>query len=333
MIVQRSAPARAGILGNPSDGYFGKCIAAPVRDFSATVRCRPSPRLHLVPGPRDRRDFDSVEDLLSHIERTGYYGGIRLLMATLRRFHDHCRVRGLEPGDPSFTLEYATDIPDHVGLAGSSAIVTAAFRCLMALNDVTIERDVLPTLVLEVETEELGISAGLMDRVVQVYDRLVHMDLRRPVLERLGRGRYTALDPDALPPLYLAWSEALAEGSEVTHDDLRRRFERGDPEVLSVMDELAALTDEGRTLLEAGRGGELGPLMDRNFDLRARICDVGEGNRRLVATGRDLGAHPKFAGSGGAVIAAYDGDPGRLERLRSAHREIGANLVVPETGP
>lgn len=331
MTIRHEAHARAGLLGNPSDGYFGKCIAVSVENFAATVRCGASRRLRFEPGPRDRREFESVDDLLRKIDRTGYYGGIRLLMATVRRFHAHCRERGFDLHDRSFALGYTTDIPDHVGLAGSSAIVTAAFRCLMAFHDVEIDRDVLPTLVLEVETDELGIPAGLMDRVVQVHRGLVHMDLRRGVLDRLGRGRYTSLDPGALPPLYLAYDATLAEGSEVTHDDLRRRFEGGEPEVRATMDELAALTDEGRDLLEEGRGHELGPLMDRNFDLRARICDVGEGNRRLVRTGRRLGAHPKFAGSGGAVVASYDGDPERLERLRSTYREIGAELIVPET--
>lgn len=58
-----------------------------------------------------------------------------------------------------------------MGLAGSSAIVTAALHALCAFYGVT--DDQLPTvqrpqLVLDVETEELSICAGLQDRVVQV---------------------------------------------------------------------------------------------------------------------------------------------------------------------
>ena len=36
-IVRTHACARAGLLGNPSDGYFGKTIALPVRNFRASV--------------------------------------------------------------------------------------------------------------------------------------------------------------------------------------------------------------------------------------------------------------------------------------------------------
>ena len=64
-----------------------------------------------------------------------------------------------------------------MGLAGSSAIVTAALRCLMDFYGVTaadVPRHRLPQLVLDVERAELGIQAGLQDRVVQVRrDRLV----------------------------------------------------------------------------------------------------------------------------------------------------------------
>jgi hypothetical protein len=40
-----------------------------------------------------------------------------------------------------------------------------------------------------------------------------------------------------------------------------------------------------------------------------------------------------FAGSGGAVIGLYDGDPGRLEALRAAYAATGARLIVPEIVP
>jgi gamma-glutamyltranspeptidase len=68
-------------------------------------------------------------------------------------------------------MSYSTTIPRHIGLAGSSAIITAAFNCLLDLYDVNeslwpvVER---PSFILQVEKVELGIAAGLMDRVAQV---------------------------------------------------------------------------------------------------------------------------------------------------------------------
>ena len=58
----------------------------------------------------------------------------------------------------------------QVGLAGSSALVTATLRCLMdfyCLSPSDIPKEVMPQLILEVEVAELNIQAGLQDRVVQ----------------------------------------------------------------------------------------------------------------------------------------------------------------------
>ena len=69
--------------------------------------------------------------------------------------------------------------------------------------------------------------------------------------------------------------------------------------------------------------------MDANFDLRASICQISEGNHKLIEKGRKLGAHVKFAGSGGAIVGVYDGDPGRLEKLADSYAAMGAALLVP----
>jgi glucuronokinase len=98
-----------------------------------------------------------------------------------------------------------------VGLSGSSAIVLASFKCLLAYFQITIEdlkirKQDLPQVILNIEKLELGISAGLQDRVVQVYGGLVHMDFSMIQFEKLGSGLYTKHDISMLPPLYLAYS-------------------------------------------------------------------------------------------------------------------------------
>lgn len=69
----------------------------------------------------------------------------------------------------------------QVGLSGSSAIVVATFRALMeyyqvSLSDIALTPGELAQVILDVERSELGISAGLQDRVVQSVGGLVHMD-------------------------------------------------------------------------------------------------------------------------------------------------------------
>jgi glucuronokinase len=328
-MIQTKAYARAGLIGNPSDGYFGKTISFIIKNFSAKVTLYESPRLTILPQRSDRLEFGSFGELLEDVQLHGYYGGIRLIKSAIKRFGDYCAKIGA-PISRNFSIEYHTDIPIRVGLAGSSAIVTATMRALMEFFAVKIPQPVLPGLILSVELDELKIGAGLQDRVIQVYEGVVFMDFDRERMERDGFGLYESMDPGALPPLFVVYHDTLAEGTEVTHNDLRSRYNRGDPQVLAGIKRWAELAQQARDLIVAGRGREIGPLMDANFDLRASLITISPGNRALVETGRKLGAAVKFAGSGGAVVGSYDGDPERLRRLAAAYKELGATLIVPQ---
>lgn len=64
----------------------------------------------------------------------------------------------------------------QTGLSGSSAIVCAALSCLLDFYEVRhlVKVEIRPDLILSAE-KELGIVAGLQDRVAQVYGGLVYM--------------------------------------------------------------------------------------------------------------------------------------------------------------
>jgi hypothetical protein len=51
---------------------------------------------------------------------------------------------------------------------------------------VTIPRFIQPNLILSVETQQLGIPAGLQDRVIQVHEGLVYMDFNRELMATAG---------------------------------------------------------------------------------------------------------------------------------------------------
>ena len=333
MIIRTRAYGRAGLIGNPSDGYFGKTISIIIRNFAAEVTCYESPMVSIVPGPRDNLVFESRAALVEDVSLNGYYGGVRLVKATIKAFSDYCKKAGIDLDDRKFTLEYKTSVPVRVGLAGSSAIITSTMRALMAFYGVDIVKPQLPNLILSVETQELGIGAGLQDRVIQVYQGAVFMDFDKSMLDDRGYGNYEYVDVGKLPPIFVAYHDNLSEGTEITHNDLRSRFNRGEEAVVDGMKEWASLAQEARDLIASGKGAEIGPLMDANFELRSRLVRISDGNHRLVNAGRKHGAHVKFAGSGGAVIGAYDGDPGRLEKLRQEYEALGAHLLVPVIDP
>lgn len=332
MMIRQEAYARGGVIGNPSDGYFGKTIALTFTNFRADVVLYKSPDLEILPNRRDHSRFTGIHELAKDVNSFGYYGGIRLLKASVKKFHDYAATKGHELHDENFTLHYTSDIPHQVGLAGSSAIITACIRCLMEFYDVAIPHPELANVILSVETEELGISAGLQDRVAQVYGGLVYMDFDRETMEKNGYGKYEALDIAALPPLYIAYRRDLSEGSEVVHNNLRQRFNRNDPEVMDAIQFWAELTDKARDCIKQGKGHELGALFNANFDRRASLYNVGEGNLRMVETARSTGASAKFTGSGGAIIGTYENDA-MLQKLKSTLAEIHCDVLVPVLSP
>src|SRR5262245_23246145 len=175
-LVRKRAYARAGLLGNPSDGYHGKTISFSVRNYWAEVVLYEWDAIEILLNGDDRAKFDSVHELARDVRLHGYYGGIRLIKATIKRFVEYCEARNLALHDRTFSIRYQTTIPRQVGLAGSSAIIVATLRCLMEFYGVQLPLEVQPTFVLLVEQEELGIAVGLQDRVVQVYEGLVYMD-------------------------------------------------------------------------------------------------------------------------------------------------------------
>src|SRR5499426_733156 len=197
-LTRKRAYARAGLLGNPSDGYHGKTISISVRNYWAEVVLYEWDAVEIVLADDDRAKFDSIYELARDVRLHGYYGGIRLIKATIKRFVEHCHARDIALHDRKFSVRYSTTIPRQVGLAGSSAIIVATLRCLMEFYGVTLPLKVQPTFVLLVEQEELGITVGLQDRVIQVYEGLVYMDFdraREKTVDGLTSYCYERLDP------------------------------------------------------------------------------------------------------------------------------------------
>ena len=332
MIFFRSAGARLGLVGNPSDGFGGKTVACLISDFRASVALWESPQLQIVPHPAyDPLVFRDLPDLAHTVGRGGYYGGLRLLFGTCRRFNAYCAEAGIHLPKRSFTIEYNTDIPRQVGLAGSSAIITAAFKALMEfyeLDDDDIPLPIQPTLVLEVETKELGITAGLQDRVAQAYGGLVYMDFAPELFEMQGHGTYEPLDIELLPPLYLAYAPEPSFSGRM-HAPIRMRWEQGDKAVIQAMLTFAGYAQEARGALLGRDHAAVGRLIDANFDLRLSLygeAAIGERNLEMIHLARGLGLPAAFPGSGGAIVGICAEDDA-LMRAQAVFAERGLELL------
>ncbi|MFT4032325.1 MAG: GHMP kinase [Siphonobacter sp.] len=328
MLIETRAYARAGLLGNPSDGFFGKTIAITVRNFGASVSLWQSPDLHIEPQEADANTFRSIFHLCDSVSHIGYNGGIPLIKAAIRKFAQYCQDEHIRIPNRNFTIRYSSSIPRQVGLSGSSAIIVATMRALMQFYEVTIPLEILPTIVLKAETEELGITAGLQDRVIQCYEGCVYMDFARELVQSRGYGQYERINPVLLPKLYLAYNTDMSKVSGKVHNDVRARFDRGEPLVVDTLKEIANLAALGKKAIENENHDELQGLINQNFDLRTRIYNIHPVNQKMIDTARSLGASASFTGSGGSIIGVYRDDD-MLNRLFVELRKLNARVIKP----
>jgi len=330
-LTRKRAYARAGLVGNPSDGYHGKTISISVRNFWAEVVLYEWDSVDIVLAEGDRATFNSVHDLARDVRLHGYYGGIRLIKATIKRFVEYCAANGLALHDRNFSVRYQSNIPRQVGLAGSSALITATLRCLLEYYGIEMPLRVQPTFILRVEQDELGITAGLQDRVIQAYEGLVYMDFdrsREEVVAGLPCYDYEPLAPSLLPPVYLAYHVSMGEPTEIFHNNIRERYNRGEALVVDAMAHAAGLAAEAREALVAGDTARLSRLVDENFETRRRIYQLPAWQIDQVETARACGASAQFAGSGGAIIGVYR-DEAQFDAIREALAAIGSKTIRP----
>jgi glucuronokinase len=225
-------------------------------------------------------------------------------------------------------VRWRTAIPRGVGLGGSSAIVIATLRALCELHDVSLGEEQLAGTALAVEVEELGITAGLQDRVAQAHGGLTFMDFAGAGSADV-HGRYESLDPALLPPLLVCWRTDAASDSGPIHSDLRERFTRGDWFVRDGLASAAAAGRDARAALLNGDREAFAMAVDATFDARRRMMALDPSHVEMIRIARRAGAAANYSGSGGAIVAACrDGDH-RLD-VADALQADGRELLFVE---
>lgn len=279
-VIQASAPARCGILGNPSDIYGGWVL-------SCSVPVRATCRLTLGekgPLPEDTR----------------------LLDAALKRF----------PLEGEWKVEWSTDIPRSSGLSGSTALLAATLACLLvARSEESALEDRVATaeLVRDVERHEADIMCGYQDAQMIVHGGLQHMSFagKHPVTPG-PHPRLTQVEAE-LPFLLITTGVERLSGS--VHGPIAQRWMEGDKEVIGA---IKTITDLGRQAGDWARKGDwqaVASAMTENHRLVASMGGSGEPIDRLISHCIKHGAKAgKLAGAGlGGTVIALTEDPADLE--------------------
>jgi glucuronokinase len=318
--------ARVGLIGNPSDGYYGKTISLLISNFFVKLTLIPN---HLIENSKisflkngdSNNDcnlsFDSLNSLVEISISKGYNKENCLLQATCKVFSEYCSNNNIVLHNQGFSVHFNTNIPRQVGLAGSSAIISAFWKALMNfynISDETISLPIQANLILSVEKDELNISAGLQDRVIQVYGGLVYMDFNKDQMTKQGFGIYEKLDINLLPKgLWIAYELNPSDSGKI-HSDVRKRYERGDQKVIDAMNQFISFTEQARSILihkNESKRRELAELMNKNFELRREIFGdqiLGQTNLFIIELARKYNFAAKFTGSGGAILGLWNGD-------------------------
>ena len=328
MIIESRTYARAGLLGNPSDGYFGKTISLIIRNFGVNVLLYETPELVIEDQPVDLNRFNNIHHLADSVKLTGYYGGTRLIKASIKKFLEYCETNSIKLSNKNFTIRYQTSIPRQVGLAGSSAIVIATLRALIKFYNIKIPLEKLPSLALSAEVDELGINAGLQDRVIQAYEGCVYMDFEKEYMQKKEHGQYKRIETSLLPNFYIAYKTELGKVSGKVLNTIKSKYDNGDEFVINTLAEIASLAETGKEAIQNKDYKKLGVLINRNFDLRKQIMEISESNLKMIKIARECGASAKFPGSGGAIIGLYKDDE-MLRKLIINLKKINARVIKP----
>lgn len=327
--VSASCPARAALAGNPSDGFGGAVVSVPVPRVHATVTASPGTHFEIQPSPSDDDSFTSLDALTRHVDALGYGGARQLVLAALRSMRRH-----LDADVAPLRLSATTTIPRSVGLAGSSAIVIAAIRAIAATDPESAwarrldDPALLAAVALDAETTELGIAAGLQDRVVQAMGTPVLMDFADAfdVAPGLSSGRYEPL-PEPPGVLFVATLPDSAAPSGIAHRSLRDDVQSNRGPSRHLLDEIA---EHGRSAALAIRRGDvaaLGAAMDATLDARRSLMVLDPRHVAIGDTARSCGCHANYSGSGGSVtVLAPNGAVADAAREALAS-DLGCSLI------
>lgn len=289
--IRASAPGRAGIVGNPTDGYGGTVISSTIAE-RAWCEIRRADHWTLdIAG--EHAAIRSEDDL-----------------ALQGDFLDVARavLRALWPLPPGH-LAAGTAIPIRAGLSGSTAILTSILGAALAHTDQAISLYETAEMARAIEYNIMKVVCGYQDQYMIVFGGANYMDFR---------GKEPGA-PDPLPwaiveslPLHgsdchlLLGHTGVQRVSGTVHKGLRERWIEGDRAVVEGYQRITTLAREGKKAIIQRDWPRLGRLMAENHAIQRDLGGSGEANERLIKAaleGGALGAKLAGAGGGGTIIA------------------------------
>ena len=301
-MIRVSAPGRAGIIGNPTDGYGGTMIACSVKN-KVEVSIEESQDL-IIENQFGRKilkwknDFENQDDYFD------------LVRSVLRYFKLY---------DLKAKMTIKSNIPVQAGLAGSTAMLSAILSAVLAYIGQKHNRYELAELNRVIELHYMKCQCGYQDAYMTTFGGLNYLDFRgKEFYRELDQEIYATVEPltpfvEELP--FVIAHTGIKHHSGNFHRPLRDRWLEGDKQVVNGYADIGHIAREGKKALLKQDWNELGYLMNKNHEIQDSISDSGEQNNHMIQVAKDNGAlAAKLAGAGGGgTIIVLTLDPVRTK--------------------
>jgi len=322
--VQKTAFARASLVGNPSDllrqaearakkennldiTIFadGAVLSIPIKSFVATATIAPTEHFSwMAPTPR----YSTLGECVDHIRLREPGSWEIIIERTLVVVDDMLRSSGKKMLEIPMEIHLTTNIPRQRGTSGSSGMILSLIEALLTIHGAdkcfdTMEKAIVAW---KIETDG-GTEAGLQDRVLQAAaidnpkTTAVFMEFPRTI--RDGSCQFKVLETQ-LPQLALVLSSEPSYSGGV-HKPIVDRLIAGDRSLAIRFHQLGEYAYSARNCLEAGDWSALGILMNKTSLMRIEIYGqdvLGPINMALFEACNAAHCQFNFTGSGGAVV-------------------------------
>lgn len=313
-MVKVTTSGRAGIIGNPTDGYGGTMIACSIKN-KAEVTIDEANEL-IIENQFGRKilkwrnDFDNQGD---------YFDVVRAVLRYLKLY------------DLKAKISIKNNIPVQAGLAGSTATLSSVLSAVLAFTGQKYNKYHLAELNRVIELNYMKCHCGYQDAYMTTFGGLNYLDFRgKEYYRELNQEIYATVEPlssfvQRLP--FVVAHTGIKHHSGNFHKPLRERWLDGEKEIVEGYKEIADIAREGKKALLKEDWKELAYLMNKNHEIQDSICDSGEKNNYMIKIARENGAlGAKLAGAGGGgTIIALTLEP---ERTKKALKEAGAEQFV-----
>lgn len=305
MIIAKS-PGRAGIIGNPTDGYGGAMIACSI-PYYATANLTPAEQLILeIEGEEITINWEN--DL--HLQGDSF----DLARAVLKYF----KVQDLKA-----RIRMKSDIPRQAGLAGSTALLSAIMAVVSKAMGIEYSPHYFAEVNRIIELNYMKTHCGYQDAYMTTFGGLNFLDFRGKAYYRtLEEEVYASVEKLNIAELpFLIAHTGIKHHSGDFHKPLRERWLEGQAEVVEGYQEITELALQGKRALLDKNWNTLGKLMNENHRIQDSLSYSGDQNNKLIKAalkGGALGAKLAGAGGGGTIIALT------LEEEKTSKALLGA---------